>query len=272
MDKKVHVIDFHWENFTPKMYYYSDKIKEFDLWKLDIKISKEIRCVGKFTNGTYIPCPTQEKVGEYKQCSKCAETFIGDLSCIFEPKCYGEKCEPDFCKKPHTVYLAFFNELPKVGMTSSKRILNRVIEQGADAYSIIKTVSNRKEARDLEKKISRVLRIPQLQNYNEILRRLSVKVNQKSIEYKFKILRRGLKEKFNIEKMELEFLDKYPIYLPLRSKPRLRKTEYLHKGRVIGIKGKFLIYEANGLNALKLQEIPGRFIRFKIQKIFGKKF
>ena len=39
----------------------------------------------------------------------------------------------------------------------------------------------------------------------------------------------------------MEFLDKYPISLTLRRKPRLRKNEGLHKGKVIGFKGKFLV-------------------------------
>lgn len=262
MNKKVHVIDFHWENFIPKMYCYSDKIEEFSLCNLDLKISREMRCVGKFKNGNYIPCPNKEKVSEYIQCSNCAELFIGELSCIFEPKCNGERCIPKFCQNPHAVYLAFFNELPKVGMTYAKRIRERVIEQGADAFSIIKIVGNRKEARDLEKKISKVLRIPQSQNNENILRRLCFNVNKKGIEYKFKILKKGLTKKFEIEKMNLIFLEDYPISQPLRSKPRLRKTEGLHKGKVIGIKGKFLIYDANGLNALKLPEVPGRYIHF----------
>lgn len=262
MDDKVHVIDFHWENFTPKMYHFSDKIEEFNLWKLDFNISKDKMCVGRFVNRSYIPCPSQERVVDYKQCPKCSEIFIGDLGCIFEPKCNGEMCEPAFCRKPHVVYLTFFNELPKVGMTSSMRIRERVIEQGADAYSLIKRVSNRKEARVLEKKISRILRIPQLQKHDEILKKLCYRVNRKGIEYKFNILFKALNEKFNIQNMELKYLDEYPISLPLRSKPRLRKIIGKHNGKVIGIKGKFLIFEANGLNALKLQEIPGRFIKF----------
>ena len=259
---RVHIIDFHWEEFSPKMYYFDGDIKEFDFNILDIEVSKEKVCVGKYSNGSLFPCPNRTYVNNFKQCQLCAEDFIKDLKCIFEPKCYGDECETVFCKKPHIVYLAFFNGLTKVGMTSSNRIKQRIIEQGADAFSIIKNTENRKEARELEKIFSKTLRIPQSISNSEILKEYCNKINWKSINYKYGILKKSFKEIFNIEISELNPIEGYPILFPLRSRPRLRKIVGKHKGNVIGFKGKYLIYDSNGLNALQLQEIPGRYITY----------
>ncbi len=250
-EKEVHVVSFRWNDFTPKLEIYDGKkISEVDLGKVDFNVSQEKICVGNF-EGEYTPCPDQTNVNKFDQCQRCAPEDIPDLECIFEPgDC--DSCEGGFCEKPHVVYLAFHRIHPKVGMTSKERLKERMIEQGADAYAVLATVDHRVKAREEEKKLSDKLNIPQKIGHKKKLKSLSKKVDKQIIRRKYK----GIRNRVAIG--ELKFLNDYPITLPLRAKPRLRPVPGLHKGDMIGIKGKYLIYENSGLQALNLSDMPGR--------------
>ena len=66
---------------------------------------------------------------------------------------------------------------------------------------------------------------------------------------------------FSLQELHVQkLLDEYPIE-PLASMPKLAKIEGKHKGNVVGLKGKFLIYQNGGLKAINLQRVPGRTIQ-----------
>jgi hypothetical protein len=155
------------------------------------------------------------------------------------------------------VYLAFFGRLVKVGMTSLKRSRKRAIEQGADAYAVIKELPNRLAARNFEKHISSKYGIKQAHSSKEILREMTREVDGDLIKANLTSLMIQMRDELdNIP--ELRFLDSYPIELPLRRVPVLRASASRHVGKVIGVKGRFLIYEHSGLYALDLSDLVGR--------------
>ena len=137
-------------------------------------------------------------------------------------------------------------------MSQKTRLKKRVIEQGADAYALLSTEEDRAGARKREKKLSKKLDIPQRVNSKNKLKRMSRKINEQTIKRKY----RGVENQVPIG--ELKFLEDYPISLPLRAKPRSRPTPGRHSGKKVGIKGNFLIYENNGLQALNLNDLVGR--------------
>ncbi|MFP4051099.1 MAG: DUF2797 domain-containing protein [Thermoplasmata archaeon] len=250
-EKEVHVVSFRWNDFTPELKIFDgNDIEDIDLGKVNFNVSQEKICVGNF-EGEYTPCPDQNNVDKFKQCQRCAPDNIPDLKCIFEPgDC--DSCEGGFCEKPHVVYVAFHGVHPKVGMTSKDRFKQRMIEQGADAYALLATVDHRVKAREEEKSLSERLKIPQKIGHKKKLKTFSRKIDKQMIRRKYK----GIRNRTAIG--DLKFLNDYPITLPLRAKPRLRPVPGLHKGDMVGIKGKYLIYDNSGLQALNLSDLPGR--------------
>ncbi len=261
----LHAIDFHWEAFSPHLVCYDSadsQISEFDLKEVRFSVSRKKTCIGLFDDdGNYVPCPRSAPVSRFSQCPECAgESWIPHQECIFEPKCDGELCDLEFCKREHVLYVAFYDTRMKIGMSSTRRIEQRLIEQGADAFSIIGKWPTRKRAREAEKELSDRLRIPQSHRQELLLRSLSRPVDSRGIEERFSALKASMGERHNLDPEPLRWLDKYPVELPLRDAPRLVDPWGSHRGNLIGIKGRWLIFESEGLKALNLADIPARFL------------
>ncbi|MFO7990781.1 MAG: DUF2797 domain-containing protein [Thermoplasmata archaeon] len=257
-EREVHVVSYRWNEFNPALLVYDGgELEDFDLGKIDINVSQRKICVGRFEDG-YDPCPKKAAVSTFDQCRDCAPDYIPKLECIFEPGDCDNCGERGFCEEEHAVYLAFHGEHMKIGMTRKKRLKRRLIEQGADAYALLATLENRKDAREEEKNLSKMLNISQRIGKKKKLKTLARKLPKDGIYTSY----RGVKNRVPVGK--LKFLNDYPISLPLRAVPRLRATPGVHKGKMVGIKGSFLIYENNGLQALNLSDLVGR--KMKVRK------
>ncbi len=257
--KRIHFIDYYWDEFTPRLQHWDcEKVKDYNIFELNIKVTHERECVGKVRDGEHIPCPDAVIVKDFEICEKCASPRIPSLSCIFEPQCTGERHESSFCRLPHVVYIAFFRSHAKVGMTAQHRIPNRLMEQGADAYCIAAKLPNRYKARDTEKLIGKELCVPQKYGAGKVLNAWAMPKEKFGIHDKYRAIRKELKE-IGFDAPALNFLEYYPLPEPLRKAPKLRPTVTLHTGKVMGVKGKYLIYEMNGLHALDLSKLPSRF-------------
>jgi len=264
---KVHFVKFQWDHKIEKIVlnYYDREILEVFEWvpdSIDISVSGPRKCIGFYQYDRYHPCIIQSAVEDHPQCLNCISQSIPVVRCVFEPECRGHRCPGSICGMPHQVYIAFFNTRYKVGMTSQKRLAMRIIEQGADAYTYVATLPDRLSARTLERRISRSLGFRESYDPEETLRTLTERLRKKVIEEKYQLVARSLKNGFGLSCSELIFVDGYQLEMPLRSTPKLRNTEGMHRGRAAGIKGKFLIYENNGLFALRLDELLGNYIKF----------
>ncbi len=253
-EREVHVVSFRWNDFSPELkVYQNERLVELDLGYIDFNVSQGKWCVGSFEEG-YTPCPDDERVSRFNQCDKCVSSSIPKLKCIFEPgPCDG--CVGGFCHQEHIVYLAFHGVYPKVGMTMKNRLKRRMIEQGADAYAILGTYEGRVEARKNEVSLSEELGIPQRVGSKKVLKYMSRKLDKHIIERKY----RGVKNQVPIGK--LHFINDHPIPRPLRAEPNLRATAGIHRGKQVGLKGRYLIYESGGLQALNLSDLQGRKVR-----------
>src|SRR4030067_83679 len=164
-DFPIHALEFHWDEFDPHLLCFDSSAAqecEFDLEDINFSVSQRKVCIGMWDDeGRYVPCAKQAPVSRFAQCQECSEeSFLPHQECVFEPRCDGELCDIEFCKREHMLYIAFYDTRMKIGMSSTRRIDKRLIEQGADAYSIIGKHPTRKRAREAEKKISERLRIP----------------------------------------------------------------------------------------------------------------
>ncbi|MEW5937680.1 MAG: DUF2797 domain-containing protein [Candidatus Thermoplasmatota archaeon] len=260
----AHVISFGWDGFEPRMYLYEaakGEVAEIDLWSLSLDIGAGKRCVGSFTRSGYAPCPTASPVSTFAQCSACAKPFLPELSCLFEPQCDGSLCRARFCQQEHGVYLAFHAGKVKVGMCTARRIEERAIEQGADAYAVVARVRGRLNARNLERAISSTLGIGQRIGWVHALEALASPVPWDDIMERYGMLRERLMEEMCLGIGRLHRLDRYPIPLRLTSVPRTAEIVGRHTGTIIGIKGKVLVYENNGLHALSMMRLVARDVR-----------
>ncbi len=268
----LHALDFSWDGFEPQLECYdsrSDGVSDLDLKEFRFSVGKKRICIGQFTkDGEYRPCPDHAVVDKFAQCPKCSrESFLPDQECVFNPKCDGvdPKCGADesaveFCRREHVLYVAFYNTSMKIGMSSTRRVEKRLIEQGADAFAILGKAKNRLEVRRLENEMSSRLGIPQALKQDDLLRNFARKVDESGIMERYEKLVKDTRGIIQLSPEEVRWLDGYPIELPLESVPRLQETFGRHKGRFVGVKGKWAIYESGGLRALNLSYLPARFL------------
>ncbi len=271
---EAHALSLSWKNFTPHLIcsIISDSsIRAFTFsHTLDMELTNDKICTGRWEESSHVPCPTSYRTSRFQRCDQCADPMVPDQWCIFEPRCRGDSClvaghlgeSITFCSRPHAVYLAFYLDHVKIGMTSQERVRPRCIEQGADAFLVIAHTGNRYEARQLEKQLARSHSLRQSFNNTEILRMTKNRIDPQKIEsISEKTLTEMRKSGISVG-MDLQFLDGYPITFPFRSIPRETTTSGLHIGKISGIKGRFLYYESNGLRALNINDIPARKIHF----------
>ncbi len=258
----LHVLEFYWDGFEPGLQCFDPergRVVDVLLDDADLVIGRRRTCVGRFEGDRYIPCPGAVPVTRFSQCDACAgESFIKDQECVFEPKCEGERCDSEFCRRQHVLYLAFYDTMAKVGMSSTRRVERRLVEQGADAFSIIGPYPNRMRAREAEKDISSRLGVPQGIRQQTVLSRFSRPLDGEGIEARYGELKAALAETFGLCVEPLRHLRGYPIGLPLPAAPQLQETPGVHRGRLLGVKGKWLVYESGDIRALNLADLAGR--------------
>jgi len=257
------VVHFGWEDFDPVLLVYdrrTDKTERLELDRLDWSLSEAKWCVGSFGEEGYRPCDHMRKVTKFDQCSECASSWIQVQSCIYEPQCDGSRCESKICKREHTVYLAFFGSKAKIGMTTSRRLRERGIEQGADAIVPLVRKANRLEGRRAENDISKALRLPQIMQKRKVLEEQGRKATGRSLDDVYSSYLATLSSRMEVLDAKLEVLDQYPLKDLGGRVPQLVDPAGKHRGRVLGCKGKFLFYEdhLSRLNALELADLPGR--------------
>ncbi|MGD0818569.1 MAG: DUF2797 domain-containing protein [Methanomassiliicoccales archaeon] len=262
-----HAISFGWDEYKPHLEAFdirTGKLMDIDLDEIDWHISEERRCVGRYNSDGYLPCPNKRKVERFDQCNSCASVWIGHQECIFEPRCNGTECDSEICRRKHVVYAAFHGDMIKIGMTSSSRLKERGIEQGADAIAPIVDCDNRMEARAAENQISRLLKARQTVSKNESLRTILRATDRGMYESRYEGVLAQVSKVLPIKNAPLEVLDRYPVAFTGKGHIEVTTLEGRHAGEVVAIKGKFLVYRSKTgkeLKALQLSNVPSHFIR-----------
>ncbi|MDW5561996.1 MAG: DUF2797 domain-containing protein [Methanomassiliicoccus sp.] len=260
-----HILSYHWDDFEPHLTIYdraARKVDELPLDRLALAVGGERTCVGRFDEHGYRPCPADRRVGRFETCQACAAPWIPVLDCVFEPQCNGDRCDhPEFCVRRHLVYLASFGNLIKVGMTSASRLRERAIEQGADAVRPIFECRDRREARTLEKETSRRFKIPQEIRISRVARTWTGRPSKEAMQHVHEHYLDRIGRWRQPVEAELTFLDAYPLRTMPRSPPQAARTEGVHRGEVLGVKGRFMIYRDDRTGRsmlLNLSDLPAR--------------
>lgn len=259
-----HVLSFHWDDFDPHLVIYdrtARKVDELPLDRLALEVGSERSCVGRFDDKGYRPCPSGRAVGRFETCQACAAPWIPILSCVFEPQCDGDLCDhPEFCARKHVVYLASFGNLLKVGMTSAARLRERAIEQGADAVRPLFECRDRREARTLEKETSRRFKIPQEIRISRVARTWTASPSKDSMANVHEHYLNRIAQWRQPAEAEIMFLDQYPMGTLPRTAPEAVRVEGVHRGEVLGIKGRFMMFrdERGRSRLLNLSDLTAR--------------
>ncbi|WP_158795502.1 DUF2797 domain-containing protein [Pedobacter sp. L105] len=121
-------------------------------------------CIGRYDLRTFdsFPCPHVNSMTNKKE-GICYDCFTFNS---FNPSFYNVAVSELSLKQreynllPHNVYLALFDEHQiKVGISQQKRYLTRWLEQGARVATVIFECNNAYQARDIEEKISKELKL-----------------------------------------------------------------------------------------------------------------
>jgi hypothetical protein len=262
-----HAISFGWNEYSPGLDAFNvntGKVTEIALEDIDWNISEERRCVGRYNSDGFRPCPSRMKVDRFDQCGKCASTWIGHQECIFEPRCDGSRCDSEICRRKHVVYAAFHGEMIKIGMTSSSRLKERAIEQGADAIAPLVDCNNRMDARRAENQISHLLKARQTVSKKESLRTIMQVPDRGRYESNYDAILVRVSDILPTKNAPLEVLDRYPISYSEKERVNVTTVEGRHTGEVVAIKGKFLVYRSKRskeLKALQISNVPSHFLK-----------
>ncbi|MBN1539212.1 MAG: DUF2797 domain-containing protein [Candidatus Thermoplasmatota archaeon] len=291
-DAACHVLGYSWTERGPlwtllpleytggKLFPASDPIdiELFCGFSPDFRVSSASYCVGRFDDGRYLQCPDLSKVSIFPQCPSCMAFEIPDPECIFEPHCNMGSCGAKFCQVEHVVYLTAFRNRFKVGMTQLRRYRERGLEQGADMILPLLVLGDRYSARKIEERISRFLGLPQAVISGIKLKGWALppreeEVRKGMLSLKERLMKgwgamEGNSPDIHVVRAPDEFEEEavrldYPLKEPLKGVPRIYKGPIV-KGKLVGFKGNYMIFDSGGLRAFRIGETPGKVVYFSV--------
>lgn len=127
--------------------------------ELSLKIGKKT-CVGYYSEGKMAECPAQRELEHGWSCNECKinDDYALCMQCTGE-ECINRKQRQECSESVYYIYLAAFSDILKVGISFERRIMERLVEQGADLGALIALVKDGKEVRLVEQQIAKHLNI-----------------------------------------------------------------------------------------------------------------
>ena len=199
-------------------------------------------------------------------CFPCSQKLARCDFCILKPeKCHyhlGTCREPQWgennCMQPHTVYLSLTSEL-KVGLTRNSQIPTRWMDQGAVQALPIIQVQTRRESGYVEEAFK--TQVSDRTNWRQLLKGMTPDIQLKNVApdliKKVEAHLNEVKELFGAEHIQViqdptlyEF--EYPVEVyPEKIKSLGFDKQPSIKGKLVGIKGQYLILDQGVLNIRK---------------------
>ena len=158
----MQAIKYKWENWEPFLVLNNgsgvEKMRLLDA-KIDVKIGEK-SCIGHFSRGKHIKCGNSVKIDRGYYCNECRlrDDFFLCATCD-GTSCVNMRRRDDCREEKYFIYLAAFDSLIKVGISMEFRILERLVEQGADMAAKVGIVKDGKLARLVENDIVKSLGI-----------------------------------------------------------------------------------------------------------------
>ena len=259
----MQIIKYRWEKFRPMLIVNNGSTGKMPLFdaELNMAIGKK-RCIGSFVKGNYQQCPHNREITYGNYCNECRlnDDFFLCVQCDGSD-CKNQKRRGECEEEQYFIYLAAFDSLLKVGISLDRRIMERLVEQGADFGAKVAVVKDGKTVRQIEQKIKQDLNLPDRVLGEEKYERLFCNPNNAAVAIYKTILRlRALIPEYTIYP-EIFDMRKYYKLQNVAIKPR--HTEISDgmqlNGKVIAAKGNIVVLQDDkGFQAINAHRLIGR--------------
>lgn len=262
----MQIIKYRWEDWKPVLIAREEnKQKKIDLMDKDIclKIGKRY-CIGFHKDGKHNPCPSSAAVSGEWFCKDCMKNddFFPCVKCVGS-FCFNENQREKCIDNEYYLYLAAFDSFLKIGVSYKFRLLERLVEQGADFAAKIALIQDGKYVRKLEQKIKHILNITDRVRGYQKHKLLFADPNNSVLSITNAI------EKLN--QNNIKIVD--PAIYDLRHYYKLHKVMSQPKsmeikddmeieGKVVAAKGNILILEKGDFFAINAHRLIGREVRY----------
>jgi hypothetical protein len=213
-------------------------LNEVDISESISLVLKKRGCAGQWKKGKYYPCDSEEA----PFCPKCRGP---PDPCV---TCRGECQKPaKTCNVEHSVYLAVFSPgLVKVGVSKTRRLETRLMEQGADMGVEVARFPDGELARQRERSLAAAY--PDRVTFESKVDGISQNVKGETLQALFR--------RYDAARiMRFTYFREAPAMKPIVIVPH---ENMALAGRVLGIKGQVLVIEKGStLYALNLDGLVG---------------
>lgn len=260
----MQILRYRWENFEPFFVLRDGENRgRMRLLLQDISLRLgEKRCIGFFKKGKHNPCPNNSRTVYENVCEECQKED-DFFPCI---KCSGSTCSNlkrrDGCKENnYFIYLAAFDSLLKIGISYEHRLLERLVEQGADFGAKIALVRDGKNARILEQRMKLFLNTKDRISGKE--KHATLLGNPNNAVAKIYEAIDKLKNNFALLEPEIYDLRRYYKLQNILADPNILKINDNLEiiGRMVAAKGNILIFKNHtGFFSIDANSLIGRSI------------
>src|SRR3989338_4276885 len=126
------IIKYKWHRMEPVFYVKGDNIRRVKAIGAEISADFNTKkCTGFFRKGKHHDC--SNPAVEDRQCKSCqmSDDFFMCVKCTGK-ECINEKARSGCENNIYSIYLAAFGPVIKVGISHEFRLMERLVEQGAD--------------------------------------------------------------------------------------------------------------------------------------------
>lgn len=222
----------------------------------------EKRCIGYFRSGKHVKCKEKREIDQGRHCNRCSleDDFFLCMRCTGE-QCINEK-QRDSCKEnKYFIYLAAFDSTIKVGISHNSRLMNRLIEQGADFGAKVAIVQDGKTVREIEQKMMKEAGVVDRMRGEQKHKNLFCDPNN-AVAGIIKTIGVLRSNGFASHLIQPEIYDLREFYglQHVHSQPEFMqiKTGMQLLGKVVAAKGNLLILQNGGYKSLNAHHLIGR--------------
>lgn len=207
-------------------------------------------CIGYYSGGRNFLCPEERALDSGWCCNECKmnDDYFLCMQCTGK-ECINPKQREECSETVYYIYLAAFSSILKVGISLERRIMERLIEQGADLGALIALVKDGKDVRLIEQQISSELKIvDRIRGYQKH-ELIFGNPNAAAINI-FNAIKKLQGRDFSRYTIKPEIYDLRPYYKLHNVLSGTRKIDVSDgcelKGRVVAAKGNIMILENGG--------------------------
>lgn len=222
----------------------------------------EKSCIGHFAGGRHSKCPSSAKITTGFYCNECRlrDDFFLCVQCDGS-RCINMKRREDCKEEKYFVYLAAFDSLIKVGISMEFRVLERLVEQGADMAAKVGMVTDGLLARKLEQEISASIGVVDRVRGDRKHELIFGSPNNAAIAL-FNAINRLRATSFAPHMIYPQIYD-FRKYYRMNRVPKMPKKIHVKEdeeiaGTVVAAKGNLIVLENHDYHALNAHELIGR--------------